>query len=221
MQKKTIQIISLVFSVLSLIYFITQYYGYDRYIKLHFNDINPYIKNYSNIPKSCDDRVIICFNSPIQQLPKLQPFLISILDQTVRVDDIILVIHSKDTKYIPEKFKPILTINDYHRNYENDSVNIIRSISTEPESNTKIILVDPTMVYPENFIETFVEHSEKNHDKIIYGSPSKNPKYGILIKPSFFNKITQNDENLCTLLDTCTNASNIVINSTNIYKIFK
>lgn len=186
MKKKTMLIISLVLSILSLLYFIAEYYGGTRYIKLYRNDTDSYLSNYKTIGKASKDRVVVCFSCTLERIVYIDQFLKSILDQTVRVDEIMLVIDYSEINYIPEKYKKIVSVHGFKKNYDNNS-NLICSILTEPDSDTKIILVDPHIVYPLDFIETMVSESDKNPSKIIYGSDTKKLDYGILIKPQFFD----------------------------------
>lgn len=186
MKKKTMLVISLVLSILSLLYFIAEYYGGTRYIKLHRNETDSYLDNYKNISKASKHRVVLCFSSSLQGLTRIDPFLNSILDQTVRVDEIMLVISYSEINHIPEKYKKIVSIHGFKKDYDTNA-SLICSILTEPDADTKIILVDPDIVYPSDFIETMVAESDKHPDKIIYGSDSKKLKYGILIKPQFFD----------------------------------
>lgn len=194
MKKSTI-IISLVLSVITLLYIILDYCGYIRYIKLHLFSTEHYLKNYKNLEKADKNRVIVSFSLPLV-VGSLKPFINSLLDQSVRVDDIIINIKdsgSIDTSFLKTletDYKKVLTINKYKKDYD-DASNLICSVLREPETNTKIILVDPGIVYGKDFIQDLVDKSIKEPDKIIYGNSGKKLKDGILVKPGFFdNKIS-------------------------------
>jgi hypothetical protein len=227
MQKKTVLIISLILSIFSLLYFVTEYYGCHRYVKLHLNNTDFYLKNYTKLVKAAKDRTIICFSATPEQMASMGPFLNSILDQTVRVDEIMLIIPYKNMSKVPEKFKKILSVHGHSKNYDN-AANLICSVLTEPEASTKIIVVEPNMVYAQDFVENMVSNSDKNPNKIIYGGPAKDKetKYGILVKPGFFDdKISKYEEGCaekgcCPWLDKCTNVSCVFANSGNTYKIW-
>jgi hypothetical protein len=226
MEKKTILIISLILSILSLLYFVTEYYGCHRYIKLHFDDTEVYLKNYTKLAKAAKDRTIVCFSATPEQMLTMKPFINSILDQTVRVDEIMLIIPYKNMGKVPEKFKKVLSIHGHSKNYDN-AANLVCSVLTEPEAKTKIIIVEPNMVYSQDFVENMVEQSEKNPDKIIYGFTNKETRYGILVKPEFFDdKISKYEEGCaekecCPWLDKCTNVSHIFAKCGNSYKSWK
>jgi len=219
MSKKTIQIISLIFSIIGLLYMFLSYYGIIRYIKLHFTSTENYLENYTKLPKASKDRVAICFTADQTQLNKLKPFINSILDQTVKVDDIALTIPSKDYK-IPKNLNKILSTYEYNKDYD-DAGNLICSILREPESNTKIIVVEPNMIYGHDFIENIIEESEKHPEKIIYANKSKLPKWGILLKPKFFNEkisIYEKGKGCCPWLEECSQVGSENINYSPTYK---
>lgn len=187
MNKKTFQILSLIISIISLIYLVLSYYGLIRYFQLHFVNIENYIEKYKNLSKTQSNRVIVAFAAEADQLKNLKPFLNSILDQTVKIDDIAVIIPNKDRDKIPKEFKKILSVIGCDKDYD-DAHNIICPVLREPDSHTKIIVVEPNMVYGKDFVESMVESSDKSPDKIIFGDSSKNIKYGILIKPKFFDE---------------------------------
>lgn len=220
MSKRLFQIISLIFSILYLIYLFLSYNGITRYLTLHVNSTESYIKNYPNLQKADKDRVVVCFSADLNSLQNIKPFLNSILDQTVRVDDIALTIPSKDINKIPENLKKVLSIYGYNKDYENAG-NLISSVLREPEATTKIIIVEPYMVYGEDFIETMIKESSKHKDKIIYAHPSKSPKWGILLKPSFFDDSICHYEKgtgCCNWLEKCADAKSEICPYSQTYK---
>jgi len=217
-------LISLIISIISLLYFVFEYYGGVRYIKLHKNNSDDYLQTYTDIQKASNNRVIVCFSTTLDRIRYTDPFINSILDQTVRVDEILLVIQYSDISNIPEKYKKVLSVHGYNKNYD-DNANLICSVLTEPDANTKIILVEPNVVYPVDFIETMVSESDKNPDNIIYGSPCKKLKYGILIKPKFFDdnisKYECGSSQSCSeCLDTYSGSPSSVVNCGNYYSVY-
>lgn len=220
MSKKAIQIISLLLSIVGLVYLVLSHYGILRYVKLHMTSTEYYLDSYTKLPKGSKDRVVICFAADTEDLGKLKPFINSILDQTVRIDDIGLTIPYKNMEKIPKGLKKILSAYGYSKDYDNAG-NLINSILREPEANTKIIIVEPNMVYGQDFIETMIEESEKNPDKIIYANKSKHPRWGLLIKPKFFtNKIAEYEKGkgCCPWLEECANAGSEIVNYSLTYK---
>ena len=52
MSKKTFQIISLILSILALLYLILSYYEIPRYVKLHYTPTEKFLNNYKKIKGS-------------------------------------------------------------------------------------------------------------------------------------------------------------------------
>lgn len=178
MDKKNI-ILSLIVSFVFLFYTIFDYLGFVRYFKLHFGSVNPYIENYTKLEKGDKNRVVISFKYDGGKNEKLRPFLKSILNQSVRVDDISVYVRYKDISKIPIDLKKILTICGTSSEKENEEFRLC--IFKEPENNTKIIVLNPDIIYGQDFIEKIIEESNKEPSKIIVC----NDKNGILIKPEF------------------------------------
>jgi len=185
MSKKTKLIVSLILSVIVLIYIVLEYYGIIRYYKLHWFSTEKYVKSYSSLEKADKNKVVLTFSCPVEKLKNLKPFINSLLDQTVKVDEIALTIPFKNVDKIPAYLSEILTVDGYSKDYGDKSC-MICPILRETEANTKIIIVDPDMVYSKEFVQDMVDESNKNPDKIVYGK-GKDPKFGILIKPGFFD----------------------------------
>lgn len=157
---------------------VADYNGIIRYFKLHFANPEPYINSYKNLDKASQkDKIVVAFSS--SDLSKIKPFINSILDQTVRVDDIAVSIPYKNMQNIPSNIKKVLSLYGTSVQYSDSGVcHALR----EPEANTKIILVEPNVVYGQDFIEKMVDFSDKNPSKMIIS------KYAKLIKPKFFDK---------------------------------
>ena len=220
MVKKSLIIFSLIISILALMYMFLSYYGIIRYFNIHMNSTESYVSKYRNVPKS-NTRVVISFTANKESLDKIKPFLNSILDQTIRVDDIALAIPYSEMKSVPSSLKNIVTVYGYNKDYGNTG-SLIPTILREPESNTKIILVDPTMVYGKEFVADMVDSSNESPDKIIYGK-NNDIRYGILVKPKFFDdKISEytdkSEKECCKFITECAKNSSVCIGKNNTYK---
>ena len=220
MAKKAFQIISLIFSVIALAFMVLSYVQLTRYFQLHAKSTESYIKKYPTLPRAKKERTVIAFTTTPDKLKRMKPFLNSILDQTVRVDDIALNIPYKDFGQVPEELKKIVSVYGYNIDYETVG-DMVCSILREPEGDTRIILVDPETIYGNDFIETMVDESENNPDKIIYGGHDKTRRSGILIRPSFFDdKICHYEKGTNTgWLKKCCNSQEKTIQYSPIYKI--
>lgn len=183
MSKKLLQILSLIASILVLIYLILEYKGVIRRMKLNLYSTEYYTKKYPSLDKADTDKVIVAFESP-PNWSGIKPFIHSILDQTVRVDELAVIIPQKNIAQIPPEIKPILNVIGYSKNYS--SPGVICSVLKEPEANTKIILVNPKIVYSHEFVQDILDKSKGNADKIILAGGSISD--GMLIKPKFFTE---------------------------------
>jgi hypothetical protein len=153
-------------------------------MKLKRNPTEYYVNKYSKLPKADKKRVVIVFSVNQDEIGNIKPFINSLLDQTVRVDDIAFTAPVKNKELIPKNLRNVINTYVYDKDYE-DLGTIIPTVLREPESNTKIIIVEPNNIYREDFIQTMVEKSNENPDKIIY---IKNRPKIMLIKPSFFKE---------------------------------
>lgn len=192
--NRTILYLSLVLSIIYLIYLVIDYIGLIRYYQLHFYSTEHYLSSYKNKPRYDDSRVVIAFTATEEELKNIKPFLNSILDQSYRVDDIALTIPYKNMDKVPNQYKSLLSSYGFSKDYK-DSNNLIYSVLREPESDTRIILVEPNIIYGQDFVQSLLDKSKDNKNSIIYGRSDKDEKWGILIKPKFFNtKVCEYDD---------------------------
>lgn len=187
MSKKIFQIISLILSVFTLVYLLLSHFGLIRYTRMYFDNCEKYIELYSSLPKKSKDKVVICFTIDNDNINDIKPFINSILDQSVKIDDIAMTVDYKNINKLDNTLKKVISPYGFSKDYE-DSSNFIYSVLREPESDTKLILVEPYIIYGNDFIETMIEESNKYPNAIIFSKNEKEPEKGILIKPKFFNE---------------------------------
>lgn len=214
MGKKFWIILSIIASFLSLIYMTMVYLGLFRYIKLHNQSIESYYKDYKSKPKT-KDRTILVFSD--NDLSHIKPFINSLLDQSMRVDDIGLNINYKNMDSVPKSIKDIISVYGQSKDYGSQNT-IIPTLYREADDNTKIIIVEPNMVYDENFIVDMIEMSDENPENIIYGKEGS-PKHGILVKPKFFKEDVFETKDLLKCLEKCKRKIN-VLESNNTYTAY-
>lgn len=220
MSKKLFQILSLIFSILALAYMCWVHYGFKRFFNIKNGETDQYFETYKKLDKASKDKVVIAFSVDENNMKNIKPFLNSILDQTVRVDDIAVTISSDEKTKIPENLKKLLNVHTFNKDYD-DAGNLILSVLREPEANTKIIILEPNTVYGEDFIQTMIEESDKYPDMIIYGD-KQNKKQAILVKPKFFDENLaeyKKGEGCCIWLDKCSRVSSKSISYNRNFKI--
>ena len=174
--------------VLLLIFILILYlfYIYDiiRYISLHFeSDDMKYIKNYKKLKKYMECRVVVSLTTTPDRIKKIKPVLKSLLDQTIKVDRIILNIPNScnGSKYdVPEDYKDICNVYNCGRDY-GPGTKFIPTILRETSANTIIIMLDDDYIYSKDFLETILNKYKKNPDCSIC------TKEAMLIKPEFLD----------------------------------
>ena len=178
-------IITIIITILSTIVIIIQYFDLFRYYKLRREEISHYIEKYSDVkPYKSKKSIIVSLNTTPDRIGKIKPVLNSLLDQSIRVNKIIVNVYSKSSEpyELPEDYKKVGIFNNIKKDYqEKPNLSILNN---EGESETKIIFLSDKTIYGEDFIETLVDESDNNPDSIIH--TKENPEIDVLIKPKFF-----------------------------------
>lgn len=175
--------------VLLLIFILILYlfYIYDiiRYITLHYDsDDMKYIKNYKKLKKYMDCRVVVSLTTTPARIKDIKPILRSLLDQTIKIDKIILNIPNScnGIKYnIPEEYKNMCEIYNCGRDY-GPGTKFMPTILRETSANTIIILLDDDYIYSKDFLKYILDIFKKNSNSSICTNES------ILLKPEFLDK---------------------------------
>lgn len=186
-QDRKIKLFSLLIALTIVITFFS-YFGLFRYIKLHIVSSEKFIRDYNKLPRASKDKVVISFTTTPDKIEKIRPMLNSILDQTVKVDQIALNIPYKyngKSYVIPREYKDIANIYRTEKGYGKEAA-YIPTLLREGESDTKIIYLDDDKVYGKNLIASLVEASNKNPEKAIYIKDLMNHSVGVLVKPKFY-----------------------------------
>lgn len=179
--NRTIIIVSLVLSVISLIIILLDYFGLLRYGSLYMNSSEKYIENYSKLDKAnINHRTVVSLTTTPENIDKIHPVLNSLLDQTVKVDQITLNI-PKDKEYIiPPVYKKMINIFKSGKDYGAGQV-YVPTLLREGEKETEIICVSDSYIYGKDFIESIVSLSSK------YMNSAVECKGAIFVKPKFFS----------------------------------
>jgi len=185
-----------------------------------------FIRNYSKLPRADKDKVVVSFTTTPDKIDKLRPMLNSILDQTVKVDQIALNIPymcNGKPYVIPDDYKDIANIYRTVKDYGAET-SYIPTLLREGESGTKIIYLNDDKIYGKNLIASLVETSNKNPNKAIYTKDGMNPLGGVLlVKPEFYqyDVIGHTKENFNDSLSGCNlNVGKIKIDTSETYKSF-
>lgn len=182
--RRTGIILVIIFSVLTLVYILLSYFGICRYLALSMKDSDGYIQNYSKLRKGGKNRVVISFTTTPDQIKHIRPMLNSILDQTVKVDQIALVVpyHYKGKKYtIPDYIKRIANVFPSGKDY-GEGTKLIPILLREKECDTIIIALSDQYVYGKTFIETMIEELENNPGTVLVDDKNTT----IALRPEYF-----------------------------------
>jgi hypothetical protein len=172
-------IIILTIVLLTMIY----YYSLIRYVSLHICDHDYYIKKYRNVNKCVDNRVIISMTTTPDRIKNIKPVILSLLDQTTKVDQIALNIPYKcnEKKYIiPEEYSSMVNIFRTNKDY-GPGTKFIPTILRESECDTIFILVNDDIIYGKDFIETLLNIFKKNPGRALISNEF------ILLKSEFID----------------------------------
>ena len=154
MKKKTMIIWTLVGTFLSLA-MILLYFGIVRYLTLHVSGTDKLVENYSKLPKATEGRVVVSVAADPKDFDKLKPVLSSILDQTVKVDQIGVVVPLKNENNVPEYIKKIANIFPAGKDY-GDGTALIPILLKEKECDTIILALSGDVIYGKDFIEKWL-----------------------------------------------------------------
>jgi hypothetical protein len=152
-----------------------------------------YIEAYSKLDKAdTDGRVVVSMTIHPKNLGNVENTIKSILDQTVKVDEIAINMPPGDYT-VPAWLKKVAVI--YRTGSKHGSLDaIIPTILREGEKDTTIIIIENGVIYGVTFIDDIVKASKKYKDTALYTtSNTRNgleiieTMYGVLVKPEFFN----------------------------------
>lgn len=190
MEKRTKIILFILSILISVAMILLSYFGLVRYAMLHINSSEGYIKNYSELDQGDKKvRVVISFTTTPDRIAKIRPMLNSLLDQTVKVDQIALNLpyrHKGQSYDVPKEYEDVVTIFKVGKDF-GPGTKILPTLLREGECNTKIIYLDDDHIYGKDFVETMIDASNKYPDSAIYTKEDMNASGGVLIKPEFFD----------------------------------
>tara|TARA_Y100000389_G_C17455906_1_gene518144 strand:- start:1078 stop:1740 length:663 start_codon:yes stop_codon:yes gene_type:complete len=160
--------LSIFFSVLTIIYLILSYFGVLRNISLFTQNTLSLAENYRHKAKSnfCKDfKVVVVIYSKDPLNDKLKCTINSILDQTIKIDSVLLVNNNPNTdkypKYLNYVATPLCINKDY--GYGNK---LIPPMLKEKDQNVIIIPLE-NKIYGNDYFETLLKKSEENPDSQI------------------------------------------------------
>lgn len=188
---------------LSLYLTLFMYFEVFRFLKMRFSKIN--YENYHKLDKADNDnRVVISLSLTDKNISSIKPMLFSLIDQTVKVDNIVLNLANKTDEYIlPSEYTNFLTVYDNLQSY-GSLINILPTKRRERDQNTIIIYINNNhIVYGKDFIQTMVETSNKYPDSIITTNKDFCKSDAVLVRMQSFQKIEATEYSQTPSFFTC------------------
>jgi hypothetical protein len=181
---------SITIIILSLIYSILVYYQISRYIKLHCTSYDRYLNNYRKLNKiNNEERFVVIMNTTFDRINKIKPVINSLLDQTIKIDEIAINLYNKDNKQVnmdniePQIHKVVNIYKINNNGYDSEICNcLIPTLFREQDANTTVLVLRDNIIYGKNFIYRVLKESEKNTNNII----EINSENMYIVKPKFF-----------------------------------
>lgn len=161
--NRTLIKISIIISVIYLVYLILDHNDCLRCLKLYFLSPSTFIDNYKCIDKTLNKTVVNIFTTP-EKLSTIYPTLNSILDQTQRIDMIYVSIvgDSEIDSQDVEKLEKICVL------IKTPEKIIQPLILREGDSKTLIININEMKMYDKKFIENCVNKTGNCKDDSSY-----------------------------------------------------
>ena len=186
MNKRTIIIISLVSAVISLIHLLAVYYGWDRWFWLNRGGTESYVAAYPQLDPATDGRrVVISLTADKESLANLKPVLLSLLDQTVRVDEI--AVRLRYGLRVPAYMQDIAQIYRYAIPYGEVGC-FVPAVLRERDAKTVIIMVRGNKLYGKDFVERILAASDERPGKAIKMGGTEEEPDAILVTPAMFDE---------------------------------
>ncbi len=144
----------LIIALFVLLYICLAYFGLIRKLTLNLKNPEDYIYIYTNNDKidTSNYKFIISLSATPEDISKMKPVISSLLDQTVKVDEICINIPPKCVNMIPSYMDKCLKVYNLSRDYGKMN-NIIPVLRREIDADTILIALENNLVYGKDFIE--------------------------------------------------------------------
>jgi len=186
MEKRKIIIMTIISTIISLVMILCSYFGVTRYYLLRFQSSESYIATYPTIRKT-ETKTTVAISTTPKRIEKIRPMINSILDQTVRVDRIILVVDQNaiDGGYtLPPYLNNIAILFPTGKDYGPGCCNsMIPMLLSEKECDTTIISLLDDVIYGKDYLEMLILEGEKYKGRAIQDKKHTS----IMFKPEYYD----------------------------------
>jgi len=187
-------ILIFIVTVISLLIIIAIYYGFERYMLLRTcsdDRAKRLIEKYSGLPLASNNRTVITFAS--KEDHNILPTVMSLLDQTVHVDQIAL------NSCIKKQQSDVClqAVNVFYVSPKIEQFRgIVPTLEREKDTRTNIIWLRDDYIYGKDFIETLVD-TRKDPKQPVIAKNSKSETIGILLRPDMLKTSIVDYEKYC------------------------
>ena len=207
MNRRTKIILIFASILVSLIIIVVMYYGVDRYLSLKMSSnkrAQKLIENYTKLSPSSDSRTVITFASKDDH--DILPTVLSLLDQTVRVDQIAL---NSCLKKAPSD-TCLKAINVFRVSPKTEQFQgIVPTLEREKYATTNIIWLRDDYIYGKDFIELLFDERKQPTQSVI-AKNSKGKIIGILLQPNSLTTNIIDYEKSCVQTRDCNSIDKIL-----------
>lgn len=186
MNKHTKIVLLVISTILSLTFILCTFWGYTRYVSLHFTNTQKLTETYSMLDQACETtKIILCFAVEPDKYEKIRPMINSILDQTVKVSKIVMVQRPQDkSQKIPDYITKVANVLPAGKDY-GYGMPLIPVLLRENCGDAMIICLDVNVIYGKDFIESLVNFAKEHNNSCIVTSSDH---YATIIKPNCYEQ---------------------------------
>jgi hypothetical protein len=186
---------------LIFIFLLAYFFNFYRYFQIrYYPNLSEYIMKYTHKKmtriKGFNSKIIVSISCRPNNSHKLESLLASLLDQTIKIDQIAFNIpyKTKDGKdyTIKKVCEDVVSVYRCGYDYGKEN-NIIPTLLREGEYGTVVISLDENIIYGENFLERLILTSVQNSNCAIMFNE------GMLVKPEFFTRDILYSENIANV----------------------
>lgn len=149
-----------------------------RYLRFKYWDMKPNITSRSSYKK--ETRIVITMTTIPERINKMHPTIASLLDQSIKADEIALNLPWKTRKGksydIPKWLSEIKEVKIYRVNEdEGPATKLLPTLRRETNPDTKILVVDDDVIYNSKTLEKLLKVHDKRKCAVT--------QYGIVLQP--------------------------------------
>jgi hypothetical protein len=156
---------------------VLSYLGIIRYYNILYTKSNKYIENYINVPHIENTKIIIISKLKTYSNIDIKPFINSLFDQTIHVDNIIIYNNDNRLDHLDNNIISVMKYNDNSKYSHIDNI-----MNFEKEKYTIIIDLQENIIYGKDFIENIVDKFNSDKKVLI----DKDKRF-ILFTPELIN----------------------------------